>query len=171
MTRYRILLSIKGVGPVAAITLLVWREEIGLRSGKAAAMLTGLAPLARDSGDKTGQRHIRGGRAHVRTALSMAAVAASRSNPDLAAFYKRLSEKGKAAKIALVAVIRKLVVLANTLNPRKIEIGNRPALDNKHRCSSLSERKLEVPLRAERPELLSKDQSERDGSGRLERGP
>jgi hypothetical protein len=79
-------------------------------------MLPGLAPLACDSGDKKGQRHIRGGRAHVRTTLSMAAAAASRTNPDLAGYYKRLSEKGKAAKIAIVAVIRKRVVLANTLN-------------------------------------------------------
>jgi transposase len=113
--RYRILLSIKGVGPVTAVTLLACLEELGACSKKGAAMLTGLAPLACDSGDKNGQRHIRGGRAHVRTALYMAAVAAARSNPDLAAFYKRLIEKGKKAKVALTAVMRKLVVIANAL--------------------------------------------------------
>lgn len=113
--RYRILLSIKGVGHVTAVTLLACLDELGACSNKGAAMLTGLAPLACDSGDKSGQRRIRAGRAHVRTALYMAAVSAARSNPDLAAFYKRLREKGKAAKVAIVAVMRKLVVLANTL--------------------------------------------------------
>ncbi|RNJ48015.1 IS110 family transposase [Methylocystis hirsuta] len=113
--RFRILLSIKGVGPIAAMTLLSCLGEIGACSGKGAAMLAGLAPIARDSGDKNGQRRIRGGRAHVRTALYMAAVAAARWNPDLAAFYKRLRENGKAAKIAITAVMRKIVVLANVL--------------------------------------------------------
>ena len=113
--RFRILLSIKGVGPIAAMTLLACLGEIGACSGKGAAMLAGLAPIARDSGDKNGQRRIRGGRAHVRTALYMAAVAAARWNPDLAAFYKRLRENGKAAKIAITAVMRKIVVLANVL--------------------------------------------------------
>ena len=78
-------------------------------------MLAGLAPIARDNGDRNGQRRNRGGRAHVRTALYMAAVAAARWNPDLAAFYKRLRENGKAAKIAITAVMRKIVVLANVL--------------------------------------------------------
>ncbi|MBM3654822.1 MAG: IS110 family transposase, partial [Alphaproteobacteria bacterium] len=113
--RFRILLSIKGVGPIAAMTLLACLGEIGACSGKGAAMLAGLAPIARDSDEKNGQRRIRGGRAHVRTALYMAAVAAARSNPDLAAFYKRLRENGKAAKIAITAVMRKIVVLANVL--------------------------------------------------------
>lgn len=114
-TRYRILLSIKGVGPVTAVTLLACIAELGACSKKGAAMLTGLAPLACDSGDKSEQRRIRGGRPHVRTALYMAAVSAARANPDLAAFYKRLREKGKAAKVAITAVMRKLVVIANAL--------------------------------------------------------
>jgi transposase len=78
-------------------------------------MLAGLAPIARDSGHKTGERHIRGGRAGPRTALYMAALTAARHDPDLSAFYKRLRDAGKKPKIALVAVMRKLVVLANTL--------------------------------------------------------
>ncbi len=68
-----------------------------------------------DSGEMRGQRRIKGGRAHVRSALYMAAVAASRCNPDLKAFYDRLRNAGKAAKLALTAVMRKLVLLANTL--------------------------------------------------------
>jgi len=113
--RREILLSIPGVGPVAAAVLLVCLHEIGSCSAKQAALLAGLAPIACDSGDKTGQRHIRGGRAHVRSGIYMAAVAAARCNPSLATFYKRLRDAGKAAKVALTAVMRKLVVLANVL--------------------------------------------------------
>lgn len=113
--RYRILCSIPGVGPIAAASLVVGLTELGDCSSKAIAALLGLAPVACDSGDKTGQRHIQGGRAHLRTPLYMAALAATRCNPDLAAFYKRLREKGKEPKVALTAVMRKLAVLANTL--------------------------------------------------------
>lgn len=113
--RYQILKSIPGVGPVAAASLVAGLTELGLASNKSIATLVGLAPVACDSGDKTGQRRIRGGRAHLRTPLYMAALAAARCNPELAAFYKRLRDHGKAAKLALTAVMRKLVVLANTL--------------------------------------------------------
>jgi transposase len=78
-------------------------------------MIVGLAPIACDSGESSGARHIRGGRAHVRNALYMAAVSAARFNPALKAFYDRLIAKGKKANVALTAVMRKLVVLANTL--------------------------------------------------------
>jgi transposase len=113
--RYRILLSIKGIGPVAAASLLVGLAELGSCSGKQAALLAGLAPVACDSGEKRGERHIRGGRGDVRAGIYMAAVAAARSNPDLRAFYQRLRGKGKLFKVAITAVMRKLVVLANTL--------------------------------------------------------
>lgn len=113
--RYLILLSIKGVGPVAAAALLVGLAELGSCSGKQAALLAGLAPVACDSGEKRGQRQIRGGRGEVRTGIYMAAIAATRSNPDLKAFYRRLRHKGKLFKVAITAVMRKLVVLANTL--------------------------------------------------------
>jgi len=113
--RYLILRSIKGIGPVAAAALLVGLAELGVCSGKQAALLAGLAPLACDSGEKRGERHIRGGRGEVRAALYMAAAAAARCNPDLSAFYRRLREKGKKFKVAITAVMRKLVVLANTL--------------------------------------------------------
>lgn len=113
--RCQILRSIPGIGPVAAASLTVGLVELGRCSNKAVAMLAGLAPLACDSGDKAGQRRIRGGRSHLRPPLYMAALAAVRANPNLAAFYKRLRATGKAAKVALTAVMRKLVVLANTL--------------------------------------------------------
>lgn len=113
--RHQILLSIPGIGPVAAASLTAGLTELGRCSNKAIASLVGLAPIARDSGDTLGQRHIKGGRAHLRTPLYMAALAASRCNPDLAAFYKRLRANGKKPKVALTAVMRKLAVLANTL--------------------------------------------------------
>jgi transposase len=113
--RYAILLSIPGIGPVVAAALLAGLSEMGSCSAKAATLLAGLAPLADDSGKRQGQRHIRGGRIQVRNALYMAALSAARHNPDLRAFYRRLRAKGKAAKVALTAVMRKLLVLANTL--------------------------------------------------------
>lgn len=113
--RCEIVSSIAGAGFVTAVTIAVELDEIGTCSGKAAAMLAGLAPIAHDSGEKSGQRHIRSGRAAVRTGLYMAAVAAARCNPDLKAFYKRLRARGKAFKVAITAVMRKLLVLANTL--------------------------------------------------------
>lgn len=113
--RYAILLSIPGIGKVAAVTLLVDLAELGACSGKQVAMLAGLAPIACDSGDRSDERHIKGGRARVRTALYMPALAAARFNADLKAFFARLTAKGKSAKVALTAVMRKLLVLANTL--------------------------------------------------------
>jgi transposase len=113
--RYDILLSIPGVGPVAAAALVVGLPELGQCSCKAAALLAGLAPIACESGHKTGQRHIAGGRAFVRTNLYMAAIAAARFNPQLHEDYQRLRAAGKCAKVALTAIMRKLVVLANVL--------------------------------------------------------
>ncbi len=113
--RFAILRAIKGIGPTAAAALLVGLTELGVCSGKQAALLAGLAPLACDSGERQGERRIRGGRGHVRSALYMAALAAARFNPDLAAFYRRLRANGKRFKVAITAVMRKLVVLANTL--------------------------------------------------------
>jgi len=113
--RCEILLSIPGVGPGVAANLLADLAELGLLNRHAIATLAGVAPFADDSGEATGQRHIRGGRASPRRALYWAALSASRYNPDLSAFYKRLRESGKKPKLALTAVMRKLVILANTL--------------------------------------------------------
>jgi transposase len=113
--RYELLASIKGIGPIVAATLAACLPELGMLGGGQIAALAGVAPVNCDSGEMRGQRRIKGGRAHVRSALYMAAVAASRCNPDLKAFYGRLRAAGKAAKLALTAVMRKLVLLANTL--------------------------------------------------------
>jgi transposase len=113
--RRQILLSIPGVGPGVAANLLADLAELGSLDRHAIACLAGVAPFADDSGDAVGQRHIKGGRASPRRALYWAALSAARYNPDLSVFYKRLVESGKKRKLALTAVMRKLVVLANSL--------------------------------------------------------
>jgi transposase len=113
--RYAILTSIPGVGPVVAATLLTQLPELGACSAKQIGMLAGLAPIANDSGERQGAREIRGGRHTVRRVLYLAALTAARFGADLKGFYRRLVERGKTAKLATVAVARKLVVLANTL--------------------------------------------------------
>ena len=113
--RHRILLSIPGIGPAVAPVLLADCAELGGLSAKAAGLLAGLAPIAQDTGDTTGQRHIKGGRKTVRNALYMAALSAARANPALKVFRQRLRDKGKKPKVVLTAVMRKLIVLANTL--------------------------------------------------------
>jgi transposase len=113
--RYKILLSIPGVGPVAAAALAIGLSELGACQAKQAAMLAGLAPVACESGESKGARHIRGGRAGVRRSLYMAALSAISHNKPLSAFYGRLTAAGKPPKVALTAVMRKLVVIANTL--------------------------------------------------------
>lgn len=113
--RCGVLASIKGIGPVTAVTLVACMPELGTLGGGQIAALAGVAPMNCESGEMRGQRRIKGGRTHVRNALYMAAVAASRCNPDLKAFYGRLRAAGKSAKLALTAVMPKLVILANTL--------------------------------------------------------
>jgi transposase len=113
--RFEILVSIPGIGETTAAVIIVELQEIGTLSAKETAMLGGLAPLACDSGETNGARRIRGGRWHLRNALYMPAQSAAQHNPDLKAFYGRLIAKGKEAMVALTAVMRKLLVLANTL--------------------------------------------------------
>ncbi len=116
MRRFGILLSVPGIGSVTAITLIVCLDELGDCTDKQIAALAGVAPMNRDSGTKQGQKYIRGGRKGVRNALYMAALSASRScNPPMKIFYDRLIANGKTAKLALTAVMRKLVILANAL--------------------------------------------------------
>jgi transposase len=110
-----ILCSIPGVSLVTAAALLAEMPELGSLEAATAASLTGLAPFTRESGKWKGQAKIGGGRGDLRRALYLPALSAARFNPDLKAVYDRLRAKGKPAKLALVAVMRKLVVLANVL--------------------------------------------------------
>jgi len=113
--RFEILLSIPGVSKITAFALLIEMPELGGLEGKQAASLAGLAPVARQSGQWKGHAYIRGGRAFLRQALYMPALVACRFNKDSRALYQRLVKAGKPAKIAITAVMRKLVVLANAL--------------------------------------------------------
>src|ERR1700686_772633 len=88
---------------------------MGSATVKQIAMLAGLAPIANQSGERDGVRVIWGGRPSVRRVLYLAALSATRFNADMKAFYRRLRDAGKPPKVALIAVARKLVVLANTL--------------------------------------------------------
>ena len=113
--RFAILTSIPGVSTITAFALLIAMRELGALEAGQAANLAGLAPIARQSGRWTGRSFIRGGRADVRQALYMPALVAARFNPDMKAKYAHLIETGKPAKVALTAIMRKLVVLANAL--------------------------------------------------------
>lgn len=110
-----LLQSIKGIGPTVARTLLAELPELGTLTRQQIAALAGLAPLNRDSGQRKGQRRIGGGRAQVRALLDMAALSAARYNPALRAFSERLKQAGKAVKVRLVAVARKLLTIANAV--------------------------------------------------------
>jgi transposase len=113
--RVRRLRRVNSIGPVSSLTLVAFLPELGRVTDNQAAALAGLAPYNNDSGKSGGPRAIRGGRARIRTTLYMAAVCATRSNPILREFYARLIGHGKPAKVALTAVMRKLVVLANRI--------------------------------------------------------
>lgn len=105
--------QVKGVGPVLLATLAAQLQELGQLSGKAIAKLVGLAPLACDSGNRRGVRCIWGGRAAIRAVLYMATLTAVRHDPKLRAFYQSLRARGKPGKVALVAAMRKLLVILN----------------------------------------------------------
>lgn len=111
----RRLRSLPGIGPVAAATLLALMPELGTLSAKSAAAMAGLAPFNVDTGQLRGSRRIKGGRKRVRDALYMAALAAIRCNSRFRAFYQTLRAVGKAAKLAIIAVARKLLITANAI--------------------------------------------------------
>ena len=113
--RFDILLSIPGLGAVSALALLIDMPELGTMDARQAASLAGLAPMTQQSGNWQGRSHIQGGRAQLRQALYMPALVAIRFNPPLRDKYQALRAAGKAAKVAIVAVMRKLVVIANAL--------------------------------------------------------
>lgn len=106
---------VQGVGETVAMNVMAWMPELGSLSDKAAAKLIGLAPIPDDSGKERNRRKIAQGRLLVRNSLYMSAVVAARHNPVLSVFYARLRTAGKPPKVALVAVMRKLVVLLNRL--------------------------------------------------------
>jgi transposase len=113
--RDEILQSITGIGPQVSRTLLAFLPELGKISRQAIAALVGLAPFNDDSGDHLGQRHIRGGRRKVRLGLYQSAIAAIRHCPHMKAYYAALKARGKASRVAIIAVARKILVLANAL--------------------------------------------------------
>lgn len=110
-----LLQSMPGVGPGLSRTILAELPEMGTLSARQLAALVGVAPLNRDSGTLRGKRLIWGGRAVVRTALYMAALAATKWNPIIKAFYQHLLASGKAKKVALVACMHKLLTILNAM--------------------------------------------------------
>lgn len=110
-----LLQSMPGVGPVLTATLLAELPELGTLDRRQIASLVGVAPIAKDSGTRQGRRLIRGGRSAVRPPLYMAALVASRSNPMLRATYQRLLANAKPRKLALVALMRKMLVTLNAM--------------------------------------------------------
>lgn len=110
-----VLLSVNGVGKVLAYTLLSDLPELGELNRKEIAALVGVAPMNRDSGSYAGKRHIRGGRARVRTVLFMAIMSAIQSNPKLKRKYAAMKEAGKPPKVAMVACMRKMLTILNVM--------------------------------------------------------
>jgi transposase len=113
--KVELLVQVQGVGELTASALLAALPELGTLSPNEVTALAGLAPFNRDSGAFRGTRSIHGGRAEVRTALYMAALCATRANPILKAVYQHLRAKGKAHKVALIAVMRKLLIHLNRI--------------------------------------------------------
>jgi transposase len=112
---FEILTSVPGIGPKVAVTLMADMPELGTLDRRAVASLAGLAPFDDDSGGRRGARHIAGGRACVRSALYLAALAASRSNTAYKQQRLDLIANGKPPKVATIAIARKLLVTANAL--------------------------------------------------------
>jgi transposase len=117
--RAEIIDSVPGLGDQTVAGVIAWLPELGHVANEAAAALLGAAPYDDDSGSRKGQRHIRGGRRKLRNLLYMPVMgAATRHNPVLKAYYQRLRARGKEAKVALIACMRKLIVILNTMLAR-----------------------------------------------------
>ena len=108
-------MSAPGIGPVTSAVCLAELPELGTLTDKQIARLVGVAPINHDSGRFQGKRMISGGRAHVRAALYMATLVATRHNPVIRDFYQRLLERGKLKKVALTACIRKFLIILNAM--------------------------------------------------------
>ena len=113
-----LLMSVPGVGRLTALNIIAYLPEIGQCSHRALGALVGVVPYNRDSGSFHGRRFIQGGRKILRHALYMSAVAAIKWNKDLKQFYLGLKARGKESKVALVAVIRKLLIILNNIIKR-----------------------------------------------------
>ncbi len=118
LARFRLLLSLPGVGPIVAAALVIRMPELGAMDRGQAASLLGVAPFDRDSGQWKGQRFIGGGRSRPRRLVYLAALAACRCSPTFKVFSQRLLEHGKPKKLVLVAVMRKLIEAANLVLAR-----------------------------------------------------
>jgi transposase len=125
--RAEILRSIPGITKITAYAILTEMPELGHLSGKQAVALAGLAPISRQSGKWQGKERIQGGRASVRRAVYLPAIVATRFNPDMKAKYKQLISTGKCKKLAITAVMRKLIVTANALLRDQRKWGEYPA--------------------------------------------
>jgi transposase len=110
-----VLQSAKGVGPILSATLQAELPELGVYSHKQIAALVGVAPFSRDSGRYHGKRQIKGGRSGVRSTLYLATLSAVRYNPVIRAHYQQLVDRGKLPKVAIVACMRKLLVILNAM--------------------------------------------------------
>lgn len=116
------LASSKGFGPVVQATMLALLPELGTMTRREVAKLAGVAPINRDSGDTRGRRHIHGGRSTVRVALYMATLSAVRWDLDLRTHYKQLRARGKPAKVAIVACMRKQLGIVNARRRDEIRL-------------------------------------------------
>jgi len=115
LEKVEVLTSIKGIAVFTAVSILVFMSEIGTMNRKQITALTGLAPLANDSGSKNGQRHIYGGRKRLRRALFMPSLSAMTNDKILNEVYKRLDERGKPGYKIRVVIMKKMIIRANTL--------------------------------------------------------
>ncbi len=113
--RAKQVVSVPGIGPITAATLLADLPELGQLNRQEIAALVGVAPFNHDSGKHRGKRRIFGGRTSVRSVLYMATLSATRHNPVIKSFYQHLLKQGKVKKVALTACMRKLLVILNTM--------------------------------------------------------
>jgi len=125
----KLLMSVPGVGPVLASTLITELPELGLLSNRRIAALVGVAPFDRDTGKTHGIRFCKGGRNSVRRVLYMATICAARFNPVIKTFYDRLCEKGKRKKVVHIACARKMIVMLNAMTRDGLEFKS-SALDS-----------------------------------------
>jgi len=118
--RAEIIESVPGLAETTSATIIAGMPELGQVSNKISPALLGAAPYDDDSGHRRGERHIKGGRRWLRNAIYMPCLgAATQNNPVLKAFYRRLIAKGKEPKVALIACMRKLIVILNTMIARR----------------------------------------------------